>query len=449
MIAPARVRAYDGILDVMRGRADLPAALEHMHRLLPERRDRALAAEIMLGAERQRAALDHLIGHYSRRPLDRLDPQVVAVLRISLYQLLHLARVPASAVVDDAVELTRKAGKSSATGLVNAVLRAVSRTPQARLPLPPRPGSGAGRGAALAYLSVTLSHPAWLAERWHDRYGFEVAERWMQFNNTPPPLTLRVNRLCTTPADLQIVLRERGFPAVPGRFAPDALLIEGRTGLPDGLDAAYLVQDEASQLVALLAGNHPGAWVLDACAAPGGKATAIAQAAAHVVACDIRARRVRLLRQTIARTGASNVHVVQMDSSSPPPFRRSFDTVIVDAPCSGLGTLRRDPDIRWRRQPADLPAFARVQTELLAQAALSVRPGGRLVYATCSSEPEENEQVAAAFLERAPAFAPFDARRAHPGLPSGIVGDDGYLRTLPDRHGLEAFFGAVFERRSL
>jgi 16S rRNA (cytosine967-C5)-methyltransferase len=210
-----------------------------------------------------------------------------------------------------------------------------------------------------------------------------------------------------------------------------------------------VVQDEASQLVALLVGENPGALVLDACAAPGGKTTAIA-AAIHghglVVACDVRDRRMALLGRTVRATAADNVRLVQADLEAIPPFRSMFTCAIVDAPCSGLGTLRRDPDIRWRRRETDLVELSRSQQRLLRNAASVVAPGGRLVYATCSSEPEENEAIAEAFLRETPGFVPIDARVAHPALPADTVDDRGHLRTSPDRHELEGFFGAVFER---
>jgi 16S rRNA (cytosine967-C5)-methyltransferase len=451
MIAPARVAAYDILRAVSEGRSDLPTAIARARAALHDDRDRALAAEIATGVQRWRAALDRIIETFADRPIRRLDPEIAEILRLSTYQLLHLTRVPASAVVDDAVKLVRRAGKRSAAGFVNAVLRTASRRRNA-LPLPPRPGESSDRNGALDYLSVTLSHPAWLAARWYDRLGFETAEAWMQFNNAAAPLTLRPNRIRMTSGELTARLKERGVLVGTGRFAPDALVVEDGQPLRDpGSEAGwFVVQDEASQLVALLAGPSPGTRVLDTCAAPGGKTTAFAAAdpGALVVACDVRERRMALLQRTVEATGAANVVLVQADLARPLPFTDRFDCVIVDAPCSGLGTLRRDPDIRWRRQEGDLPRLAEAQLAMLRHAAAAVAPGGRLVYATCSSEPEENEQVVAAFLTGQPEFAPLDARHAHPALPAETVDARGHLRTEPHRHGLEAFFGAVFLRQA-
>ena len=211
----------------------------------------------------------------------------------------------------------------------------------------------------------------------------------------------------------------------------------------------FVIQDEASQLVTLLVGAKPGTLLLDTCASPGGKATAFASAVGsggRVIACDVRARRMTLLRKTVERTRAENVSLVRADVLQALPFRAFFDAVVVDAPCSGLGTLRRDPDIRWRRLEADLPALASAQLRMLANAADRVSRGGRLVYATCSSEPEENERVAEQFLGATTGFRAVDARTVHPDLSPALVDARGHFRTTPDRHGLEAFFGAIFER---
>lgn len=450
MIAPARLAAYEILSAVSAGRADLPAAIVHARGSLHDDRDRALAAEIATGVQRWRGALDHLIVTFAKRPLHRLDPEIVEILRIGVYQLLHLTRVPAAAVVDDAVKMARRAGKGSASGFVNALLRTISRK-RAALPLPARPADPADSGAAIDYLSITLSHPRWLAARWLERFGLDRAERWMTFDNQPAPLTLRANRIHTTPGALREQLAARDVTVHPGRFAPDALVVDDGQPLRDpGAGAGgFVVQDEASQLVALLAGPSPGGLVLDTCASPGGKATAFAAATSGlVVACDVRPRRMALLARTVAATGAANVRLVQADVTRPLPFFSGFSCVVVDAPCSGLGTLRRDPDIRWRRHERDLAALAAAQRQMLANAAQAVAPGGRLVYATCSSEPEENEEVAAAFLLDTSGFVPISAAAAHPAIPAAVVDSRGHLRTSPDAHGLEAFFGAVFVKRN-
>ena len=449
MIAPARLAAYDVLRAISGGRQDLASALAHARSGLRDDRDRALASEIASGVLRWQGTLDHCLAHFARRAADRLDPEVRLILRIAAYQLLHLTRVPASAVVDDAVSMTRRVRKSSASGFVNGVLRALSRG-RNDLPLPVRP-DGADRAQAIDYLSGALAHPRWLAARWHDRLGFERAETWMRFNNQAPPLTLRANRVTTTPEALRADLEQLDVVVEPGAYAPDALRVSMGAALrtADVATDRYVVQDEGSQLVALLAGARPGRRVLDACASPGGKTTAMAAAAAGsdtlIVACDVRDRRMALLRATVAATRVSRVVCVQADLMAPLPFGAVFDTVIVDAPCSGLGTLRRDPDIKWHRQEQDLPALAAAQAQMLRHAATVVAPGGRLIYATCSTEPDENERIVDAFLAEGGQFEPLDARQVDDRL-APVTDDRGHLRTTPDQHGLEGFFGAVVVR---
>ena len=447
MIARARLAAYEVLQAVSAGRADLPAALARVRRDLADERDRALAGEIAVGTLRWRAAFDHLIAAYARRAVDRLDPEIAGILRLSIFQLLHLDRVPASAAVNDAVDLARRAGKRSAAPLVNAVLRRVSRE-RDHLPLPPR--STGDREAELDYLSITLSHPRWLVSRWRDRYGFDAAEAWCRFDNGPAPLTLRANRLRLGRDALAEALAAHHVQTSPARFAPDGLVVERGNPLltPLAAEGLFMVQEEGSQLVAAAAGAVPGERILDACAAPGGKTTAMAAALDDrgvLVAADVRARRIHLLAETVRTSGATCVRIVQADASRGLPFGAAFDCVLIDAPCSGLGTLRRDPDIKWRRTEDELPAMAALQGRILAEAARVVLPGGRIVYATCSSEPDENEAVVARFLRDHPAFTP---RPVEVPGPPALVSDAGHLRTLPFRDGLEAFFAASLVKRA-
>ncbi len=335
---------------------------------------------------------------------------------------MYLDRVPASAAVNDAVALTRRGGKTSAGGMVNAVLRALSRDRE-RLVWPDAPEPVA--------LAVRYSHPEWLVKRWLARYGSERTHRWLAFNNEAPHLCLATNRLYGTREELALRLLAEGVTTEPTRRAQHGLLVTGGPALGTEAfrDGRFVVQDEASQLITELGSIAPGQRVLDLCAAPGGKTVALATRCAprgQVVACDVRPRRVRLLRATLQRTGRADVPVVQVAAAGDLPFSAgAFDAVLVDAPCSGLGTLRRDPDIRWGRRPEDLPRLAAAQLALVHRAAVLVKPGGELIYSTCSSEPDENEAVVTAFLAEAPEFR--------------LVYEH---RTLPPDDGLEAFYGA-------
>lgn len=458
MIAPARTAAFHALRAIATGRADLPAALAQGRGHLSDERDRALAAEIVTGTLRWLRALDYLIAQIADRPLAKLDLEVLTILRLSLYQILHLDRVPASAVVDDAVNLTRGARKPSAAGFVNAVLRSTLRR-RAQLPLPGRPVSADDNEGAVAYLGITHSHPEWLVRRWLARVGFEAAERWVRFNNETPGLSLRANRLRITREALQGALSRDGVETAPLRYAPDGLEVisgnplSGRRArgavdaAPPGVEA-FVVQDEASQLVPLAVAARPGERVLDLCASPGGKTLSMAadmNDTGLLVACDVRPARIDLLRHTIRTGGARSVDIVRVGVDGPLPFGQVFDRVLVDAPCSGLGTIRRDPDIRWRRTAADLPALAAAQLALLSRAAAVVRPGGRLVYATCSSEPDENDEVVDTFLRDHPEFA-VEPVSDPTGTLAPVVDAGGRLRTEPFVHGLEAFFAAAMTK---
>lgn len=449
MTAPARIAAYHALRAIADERSDLPAALAHAREHLSDERDRGLTLEIVTGTLRWQRSLDHLVEHFARRPLGKVDRDVLHVLRLSLYQLLHLDRVPASAVVDDAVDLTRLARKGSASGFVNAVLRSTLRQ-RNRLPLPPRPDAGNDRQAGLAYLGITHSHPDWLVARWFDRLGLDAAECWVRFNNETPRLTVRANTLRGTRDGVAAAFAAADIESKHTRYAPEGLTITAGNPLRLPVDGSFFVQDEASQLVAVAAGARPGERVLDLCASPGGKTVAMAANMTDrglLVACDVRAERLNLLHDTVRSSGASCIRITRVPPNGGLPFEPIFDRVLVDAPCSGLGTIRRDPDIRWRRQESDLAALAADQAALLDRAASVVRVGGRLVYATCSSEPEENEAVVDAFLSRHPDFAPLDLRAEGAPLLQPLLDDRGMLRTLPFAHGLEAFFAAALLRR--
>jgi 16S rRNA (cytosine967-C5)-methyltransferase len=349
------------------------------------------------------------------------------ILRMSAYQLLYQSRLPAAAIINDAVDLTRRAGKSSAAGLTNAVLRALSRN-RHRLTWP-------SRDDVAEYLSIVHSHPRWLVDRWLERYGEPSTEAWLTFNNHPASMCLAVNRHLTTREALTRELAESGIETRPTSRAKHGLeVVEGRPLAAAAFNQGhFVVQDEASQLIAAVAPPAAGSRVLDLCASPGGKTISLSADAApdgHVVACDVRPHRVRLLSRTLERCRVPNVSVVLISAESELPFERdSFDLVLIDAPCSGLGTVRRDPDIRWRRAPDDLERFAAAQRQLLERSADLVKPGGTLVYATCSSEPEENDDVVVAFVASREDFT-FQHRH----------------QTVPFADGLEAFFAGVLRR---
>ena len=446
MIAPARDAAFRVLRAVHSGRGDLGDALSRARDPLPDRRDRSLATELVTGTLRWRNALDYQLQQRSAKPLHKLDAAVLDALRLGAYQLLHLQRVPTSAVVNDSVELVKGAGVRSAAGFVNAVLRRLARERES-LTWP-------DRHDRIEYLSVVHSHPQWLVRRWIERHGDEAAERWMRFNNAPPALTLAANRLLNTREELIGRLRDEAVESEPTRTAPHGVTVtSGHALTTDAFASGYcVVQDEASQIIPELAQVQPGATVLDLCASPGGKTLSLAAQSApngRVVASDVRPRRVRLLAETMVRCRSEHVDVVYVPTAGELPFQDdAFSCVLIDAPCSGLGTLRRDPDIRWRREAADLPMLSAAQLELLRRTRRIVAPGGRIIYSTCSSEPEENEDVVNSFLSESPDFSV--VRLDEAGLLPAItpmMTPDGYFRSNPD-HGLELFFGAILQKKS-
>ena len=453
MIPTVRTAAASILLRLDDRRTTLAAELDNARQDIADRRDRGLLVEITTGTLRWRQELDALIARASRRQISDIENRALAVLRLGAYQLRHLDRVPAHAVVHESVETVRALGAPRAAGFVNAVLRSLTRSAK-NSGLPSRPPASASDAERVRYLSVTLSHPEWLVRRWLARYGFDAAERWCQFNNAPPEVTVRP-LLGGEAATLIARLGEEGVDASSSAFVSDAVqLPPGSIGkLSREVLDTLLIQDQGAQLVARFAGARPGEKVLDVCAAPGGKTVVLAsdldlREVSHgsmLVCGDRRPGRVALLAATVRRAGL-RAHVLALDALGPLPFGRTFDVVVADVPCSGLGTLRRDPDLKWSRTEADIERLAIDERQMLESAAAQVRAGGRLVYATCSSEPEENVEVVRAFLEGHPEFE--IQRTGEPGVPAGLTDTDGCLHTLPFRDGLDAYFAARLVRRA-
>lgn len=465
MTSPARSAAFYAFRSVTQKKASLPQALNKTRQGLSDKRDRSLAADIVTGTLRWQGMLDHVIQECAHRPNSKLDPRILDLLRISAYQIFRQDRVPIAAIVNDAVNLTREIGRAHAAGFVNAVLRSLTRVRhEPPLPAQPDPEELAAhentsfedwpqplQDATLDYLSTTESHPRWLAERWIVRYGYSSTLAWVRFNNTPAPLTLRTNRIKTDRDTLIKELEQHAVHVTPARHAPDGLIVLEGNPLHTTLaqSGKFFFQSEASQLISCLANVQSGQQVLDTCAAPGGKTTALAadmNNSGFLVATDVRKSRIALLAKTIRYSGATNIRIAQADFVAGAPFSQSFDCVVVDAPCTGLGTIRTDPDIRWRCQPHDFSKTAEIQLSILEQASQAVKSGGRLLYSTCSSEPEENEEVIVSFLKLHPNFSILNAKSLRDSLGvtlTSAINSSGHLRTYPFLHGLDAFFATV------
>lgn len=437
-VSPARLTAFEVLRRVAEGAYASVLLASRADELTPL--DRALCHELVLGVLRRQLWLDRLIEHYANRKVAGLDEAVRIVLRIGLYQLRFLSRVPASAAVNESVNLVHLARLRSAGSLVNAVLRRATREPEID-PL-------SNIDDPLERLSVETSHPIWLLKRWSDAFGSVEAEALARANNESAPTAFRVVQVRASEDDVVRRLREVGAELTPSAVAPGAWRVRGAGPLLGELAAsgAVYLQDEASQLVASLLGVEPGERVLDLCAAPGSKTTQIADLArdsAVIVASDLYGHRLRTLLSSAQLQGLRGIRCLALDGLKSLPFQEgTFDRVLVDAPCSGTGTLRRNPEIRWRISPADILDLAGRQKQLLFNAARVVKPGGRLIYSTCSVEPDENEDVVQSFLENSKTF-----QRVELKVDDSLRTSSGAARTWPQRQGTDGFFLCAFEHK--
>jgi 16S rRNA (cytosine967-C5)-methyltransferase len=443
IVSPARRMAMELLYRVEAEGAFASVLIASIPEPSLERRDRALVQELVLGVLRWRKTLDYFIERYTGRPPSQLDLQVLIALRLGLYQLRYLSRVPASAAVDESVKLVRLARLSSASGLVNAVLRRAARS-IADLP-------GSEIADPIEKLAVQTAHPAWMLERWMKALGPSETHSLALANNRAPNVAFRVNTLRAQPEEALAALERAGVQFHTSAMTPGAYIADQGSALASTAPAReglIYVQDEASQLVSLLLDPKPGERVLDLCAAPGSKTSHIAALAGRdstIVACDLHPHRLRTLVSSCIKLNAGSVDAVALDATCDLPFTCAaspFDRVLVDAPCSGTGTLRENPEIKWRLSAPDIARMAEVQLKLLETGVRAVGPGGRLVYSTCSIELEENERIIRKLLEQG---APFDIMKPDAG--AGLVTTDGFIRTYPHQHGSDGFFAAVLKRK--
>ncbi len=407
--------------------------------------DRALAVRLVYGTLAWQLYLEHLLAGFCHRPLAALDPAIRVLLRMALFQICFLDKVPTFAAVDTSVQLAKRHKHGAAVAFVNAVLRRAAQGWKG-VPLPARDRDLAG------YLSVRYSHPRWLVEAWLDQYGERETEELLRANNEPAPTVLRVNRLRTTREHLLELLQQAGASGRPGTYSPDAVIVSGFDPTSHALyrQGLYSVQGEAAQLISYVVAPRPDQTILDLCAAPGGKTTHLAELMGNrgqVVALDIRPRGIDRVRRECQRLGIGIVEACCADVRTWAPQTQSlFDRVLLDAPCSGLGTLRQHPEIRWRRTPESVHALTQLQRQLLDQAALWVRPGGLLVYATCTLLRAENEEIVEDFLARRRDFALTSLAEILPSEIRALIDHRGIFRTAPHRQGLDGFFATRLRR---
>jgi 16S rRNA (cytosine967-C5)-methyltransferase len=448
-VAPARRCAYTVLRRVFEDGAYTDRALQAEANEL-DARDRALAMRLAYGTVQRKGTLDHLIERLAERPPERLDARLLAALRLGLYELLYLGGAPDHAVVADVVELA-KGGARGGHGLVNAVLRRAVREGPALL--------AELSDATPEQAAVLHSHPEWIAQLWWEQLGASHARALMAYDNEPGEVALRVNTLLT---DAGRLASELPVATHPDPDLPEALVLEGPFDAhesPAWRAGAFLPQSRAAMHVARALNPQPGERVLDLCAAPGGKSThlaALMRGEGEVVAVERNSRRAGMLTRTAQRLHAGNVRVEVADAATPRPEGAVFDRVLVDPPCSGLGTLQARADLRWRVTPRDVSEMTRTQASILAAGASALRPGGVLVYSTCTISPTENEHQITAFLDAHHDFSRDDlaaelpALRMHPPERStaerGSASTAGLVLTLPHRDRTAGFFIARLRR---
>ncbi len=394
-------------------------ALSEVLRMQPranaDRKENAFCTELVYGTLRNLMKIDYILGRLLSRPLHSLKTPVKNILRIALYQLLYVSDIPERAVCHSAVEQVKASPFSGLSGFVNGVLRNFLRV-RLQLVFPGRAEN------LIEYLAVEYSHPQWLIERWLGRFGAELTERILTVDNEPPPLTVRVNSWLSSPDDIRRDMIEEGVSFKPGLVLEDALIIETLPGPVEELavfkEGKIFIQDESSMLVAKLLNPQPQETIIDMCAAPGGKSTHLAELMKNqgrIISIDDHPHKIELIMNNAVRLRLNNIEAVAADARSYHPLDgRLADAVLVDAPCSGTGVLRRRVDSRYRRRPEHIRDLVETQRSILNQAARLVRPGGRLVYSTCTLEPEENELQIQWFLENHPNFRVIDWRTVLP-----------------------------------
>lgn len=435
-VTDARVASADILADLRAGDL-LDAAFERRAGAL-DARDRRWTQELVYGMLRRRAVLDAVLTERVRGGLARLDADLTDILRLGIYQLLHMRSVPPYAAIAQSVELAKRRHGIGASKLANAVLRRVDRersdesatTP--KLPADP-----------VAALALATSHPQWLVQRWVERWGLDEARTLLERNNVEAPMVIRPFGIVRE--QLETMLESSGVPVEDAPLAGDGLTLTGHAALAEVgafRQGLFFVQDPAATLVTRYAAIPPGMTVLDLCAAPGGKAFELSRTAAQVIAADRSPSRLARMQQSVERLDARNVSLVATDARE--PALRPMDAVLVDAPCTGTGTFRRHPDARWRLRVSDLAVSAAAQRAILRSAATLVAPGGLLVYSTCSLEPEENDEQVSHFLSD---HEEFTLEPPPAGAVPDQVLDAGMLRVLPQRDGVDGAFAARLRRR--
>lgn len=447
--APSRLLALQTLLAVERETCFAEDAFARFAaRAKLSHEDQALAFELVYGVLRHRATLDWQLNAVATRPLHRLPAVVAAILRLGAYQMRYLDRIPVSAAVNEAVKLAKGVKGRDWSGVANGILRNLDRTEIEWPDMAHDPVNG---------MSVTYSCPNWLTQRWIDRCGLETAEAMCRHTLTIPPLTLRTNTLRCSREQLEARLGEEGYAVSRTSVSPQGLILE-KCGSLQALSVLQegwcYVEDEAAQLVPLLLDVKPGQRVLDACAAPGGKCSHIAalmQNKGEIVGTDPEPRRLKRLESNLQTLGITCVETVEISHETDRDTswfsdQQGFDRILVDAPCSGLGVLRRHPEAKWQKTSAQLDRHGERQSGILERVAPYLRPGGVLVYSACSTEPEETTQVVSRFCQDHPEFCREPSARWLPPHAHSLTNPDGDFLTSGFRYNMDGFFAARLRR---
>ncbi|WP_274361548.1 16S rRNA (cytosine(967)-C(5))-methyltransferase RsmB [Paenibacillus thermotolerans] len=446
----ARELALQALLSVEAEGAYSNLALnEALQKHRPEPREAALATELVYGTIQRKNTLDTVLNRFINKGVEKLQPWVRSLFRLSAYQLLYLDRVPAHAAVSEAVAIAKRRGHQGISGMVNAVLRNVLRTPD---PLQPQPDWTASERIAFVH-----SHPEWLVKRWIGQFGEETAANIAAANNEPPSVSIRANTLRISRDELLRKLTSAGIDAKPSDVSPSGIVVKGAGNMAHSQwykDGLCTIQDESSMLVASALAPPPKARVLDCCAAPGGKTTHLAElmgGEGTVVSCDIHPHKRELIESNVKRLELSNVetHTIDATKLAGKFPENSFDAVLLDAPCSGFGVIRRKPDIKWSKRPEDVKEIAGLQHDILTSIHGLLRPGGTLVYSTCTLDAEENERQIERFLSEYPMFELDDsiARYVPQEVAARCAIAPGQLRVLPHYFGSDGFFIARLRKK--
>lgn len=411
--------------------------------------DAGLVTELVYGTIQRRSTLDYVLAQFikGKGGLAKLQPWVLQLLRMSLYQIRFLDRVPDRAAVHEAVEIAKRRGHQGISSLVNGVLRNVLRQPECWNVLP--------KGSLAARLAVELSHPEWLVARWLKQYGEETTRAICESNNQAPHASIRVNRLKMTRDELIHELVQHFPDAQPSKVSNSGIVLDGGyvAGTSWFREGDCTIQDESSMLVAPALQPQPGQRVLDACAAPGGKTTHIAELMGNkgeIVACDVHAHKQELIRQNARRLGIEIITPVVADAAALTVEEHgTFDRILLDAPCSGFGVIRRKPDLKWQKTANDVKQIAELQFELLDRVSRLLKPGGLLVYSTCTIEPQENQQIVEKFVATHPDFE-LDSSLADdlPEAVSALADQAGFIQILPHQFQSDGFFISRLKRKA-